>query len=341
MKITEVKKVMGEWVKDTSLPPLIMTGAAGIGKTQTVIDVCKENNLHLEIVRIGSLDSPGDMLGLPDVVEENGVKTTVFTEVEMWNRCKNGGVIFLDEINRCKPVLMDSVMQILDQKRLAHYDLSKCTIIGAMNPDTDDYSVTEMDKAVVDRCLFIKCMNTLDDVANYFSANGMDQAIIEYTILAESNLKCNGNFNLPTKELTPRGIRQLGQILNIIRKMPDDTATELILSCVGPHGVSVWKNKAILKEIPSAEEFMSSPEKWKLDAMEPLKKNILLRRLDQWVQDNNKVKDTHKFTEAIMGFGKAQLGYIFRNLPNINRKLNKQNQTFCNMAKDIIDMINN
>lgn len=335
MKIVEMKKVMNEWVKDCKLPPLVLTGAAGIGKTQTVIDICRENNLHLEIVRIGSLDSPGDMLGLPEV--DNHV--TKFTEVEMWKRLENGGVLFLDEINRCKPVLMDSVMQILDQRKLADYDLSKCNIICAMNPDTDDYSVTDMDKAVIDRCLFIKCSNTLDDVANYFTEAGMDQNVVEFTLLCESNLKCNGDFALPGKELTPRGIRQLGQILPIVHQMEDSVGTELILSCVGPQGVSVWKNRAILKEIPQAAEFLNDPSRWNLDKMEPLKKNILLRRINSWLADN-KMKDVQKFTEIMMDFGKVQLGYIMRNLHNINRKLSKQNQKFCDMAKDIIQMMN-
>lgn len=347
MQINEARKLIDMWIQDTNLPPLIMVGPAGIGKTQTVFDSCTSAEKHGEIIRVGSLDSPGDMLGLPEII--NGI--TTFTKVEMFERLKQGDVLFLDELNRCKPVLMDSIMQILDQKRLANYDLSHCVILGAMNPDTDDYSVTEMDKAVIDRCLFIKVDNSVEEATSYFERAKMDPRIPELTILAEHNLKVSANYKLPDKEMTLRGLRQLNQILPIVDKSTDNTAMELINACIGPQGVGLWKNKAILKEIPTAKEFLSNPTPWLITEkrtngknvqvldMEPLRKRILLHRINNWVE-NHKPDDATLFTRLIVKFDKRSMGYIMRNLPHITKRLDKKDGECAQLMNDILSVIN-
>lgn len=336
MNITDAKTVLTAWMKDVSYPPLILVGAAGIGKTQVVTDSSKGAEKHLEMIRMGSLDSPGDLLGLPQIIND----VTTFSKVEMFERLKNGGVIFVDEVNRCKPVMLDSMMQILDMKRLATYDLSNCVVVGAMNPDTDDYSVTEMDKAVIDRCLFIKVENSSQEVANYFSAVGMDDRIPELALLAEHNLKVNGNYTLPQKELTPRGLRQLATILPLIDSLPESVGLELINACVGPNGVATWKNKSLLKEIPSAATFLTTPDDYKVETMEPLVKRILLHRVNNFVS-TNKPKESKVFTGTILRFGKVHLGYVLRHLEHIRKRMNNSDEKFAEMAKEILETISN
>jgi hypothetical protein len=296
--------------------------------------MAKAANMHMELIRVGSLDSPGDLLGLPEI--KDGV--TCFSEVAMFKRLQNGGVLFLDELNRCKPVLMDSTMQILDQKRLADYDLSKCRIIAAMNPDTDDYSVTEMDRAVIDRCLFIKVDNSIEEVAGYFSEHGADERIPELALLAEHNLEISSEFKLPDKRLTPRGLRQLDTILPIIDRLPETVGLELVSACVGSKGVATWKNKSILKQIPSGADFVKEPDKFDVENMEPLVKRILLFRVDSHVKDN-KPKDNKLFTRTILRFGKVPLGYVLRHLENVRKRMNNSDEEFASMAKEILATI--
>jgi len=333
MKVADAKILLSKWIKNPNLPPLIMVGAAGIGKTQTMLDICQEAEVHMELIRIGSLDSPGDLLGMPDIVD--GV--TVFTEVEMFKRLRNGGVMFLDELNRCKNVLMDSIMQILDQKKLASYDLSHCSIIGAMNPDTDEYTVNEMDSAVVDRCLFIQVENSAEDVANYMESAGADPRIVEMVMLAEHNLQTGGKFKLPEKKHTPRGDKQLNLIMPLIEDMDDGPRDELISACVGSDGLSTWKNRVILREIPTGKQWLANPTTYSPDKMEPLVQNVLLRRIDSALAEGVKVTDRAQFTQCILKFGKLALSYVIRHRKHINNKLDKGNEQYAEVAKEMLN----
>lgn len=337
MNINQAKIVVREWTKNPAYPPLILVGGAGIGKTQTVTDVCNELKLHMETIRIGSLDSPGDLLGLPET--KDGV--TVFTEIDTFKRLREGGTLFLDELNRCKPVLMDSIMQILDQKRLASYDLTKCTVIGAMNPDTDDYNVTSMDNAVIDRCLFIKVDNSLDEVVRYLKHTDADPAVVELALLGEKDLKCSDAFGLPIKEFKPRGLRQLQTILPIISDngngLHEDARHELITACVGPKGQATWINRDLLKSIPNASEFIANAEKYKVENWDHLAKNVMLHRIDKFLETNTTaIKNKAKFTEQMARFGEHHLAYIYRTTKHITSKLDQSNSALAAVSNTVI-----
>ena len=138
MKLKDAKTLIIQMIKHKVKAPLVLRGGAGIGKTQTIVDVGNELDVPVVILRLGSLSDSGDLLGLPIIIEEEGQKITKFSD-PWWYRIfveKNSGILFLDELNRCKQQMLDSVMQLLDQRRLNEYVLPDGVIIvGSQSPN--------------------------------------------------------------------------------------------------------------------------------------------------------------------------------------------------------------
>ena len=335
MRMSEAKLVVKEWLKDVRYPPLVLVGGAGCGKSQTVGDCGRESELPTEILRLGSLDSPGDLLGRNASVD--GV--TTFEETVWYHNIKNGGILFIDEINRCKPVLMDSVMQILDTKRLHNYDLSKCHIICAMNPDTDEYVVNEFEGAMIDRCLCVKVNNTPEDAIQYMKENGFDESVIELCVLGEDKMKLSCTFDLPKKEWTGRGTRQLNDIMPVIAMMQESVGLELITACIGASGKATWMNKGILRDLPTAGEYIANADMYKVEDYDPLKRTVLLHRLDAHLK-GHKIKDKKEFTKNILRFGKQALGQVLRHMKNIENRLDNSHEEFAKQSIEILGVLN-
>lgn len=64
--------------------PLI-SGVHGIGKSDTIKQYAKENNMHCEILILSLMDT-GDLLGIPRSVEVGGVYSTVWSAPAWFNR---------------------------------------------------------------------------------------------------------------------------------------------------------------------------------------------------------------------------------------------------------------
>ena len=168
--------------------PVLLTGGHGIGKSQVLEQILcakfvpqldKDGNVVLDennnpvLVRdesdnlgydrlitlfLGQAADAGDIIGLPTriPVTINGEETFVtdFAPPKWWPRDMNEKpVIFLDELNRGKPEIMQCVMDMVLNRKLNGRSLPPGTkIIAAMNPlDDGYYQVEELDPAFLDR----------------------------------------------------------------------------------------------------------------------------------------------------------------------------------------------
>jgi len=289
MKMSTFKKVIEAAIEYQIQTPIVAVGVAGIGKTQTVLDIAKEKELPCSILRVGSKQDVGDLLGSMYVEEVGGTRVSKYAPPAWFTIVQNGGILFLDEINRCKPQLQDAIMQILDQKRFDEYILPKNTIVvGAMNPSTEEYDVNDFEAAVVDRFIAVPVENTVEDVLSYAVANGWPSEITDLIAYGSHDIVLTGKMELPKKKFTPRGLRQLVDVLPVIEKVPD-AATELVLGCIGPSGFEKWKHKEVYKKVPTAEEYINNSSKYPLSKFEIYEQMILVSRLISYVKQKKNV----------------------------------------------------
>ena len=120
---------------------VMVHGLHGIGKSQTIKQFAEEQGMQFIDRRLSQMES-GDLLGLPSL--ENG-RTSFFTPDWLPTDPNSKGILFLDEINRARRDVLQGVFQLVLDRQLGSYKLPDgWSVISAINPNTDDYDVTNV-----------------------------------------------------------------------------------------------------------------------------------------------------------------------------------------------------
>lgn len=122
--------------------PLLLVGEAGIGKTQLVQQIAEDNGHRLCTINTAQFGLMGGgiplkttddffKIAVPDILPRPGEKT----------------VLFFDEINRGLKHSISMFFNLIECRRMFNYTLPpECLVIGAMNPTTANYQVSQIDK---------------------------------------------------------------------------------------------------------------------------------------------------------------------------------------------------
>lgn len=195
MKIQDIKKVLTYMIEANITPNII--GGHGKGKSQVIKQFAKENGYGRVLeIRLGQIQDPGDLQGLPNFKDLEGRQVTSFITPSFFPHGDEKAIVFLDEYNRCPPQLLQSIFQLIEMEgRLGEYKLPKdCAVILASNPPTDEYTVTDMtDKALNDRMCPIKFTPTQDEFFSYMESKGADQAMIAFLRDQPTSLEIEGS----------------------------------------------------------------------------------------------------------------------------------------------------
>lgn len=139
--------------------PVLLRGRHGIGKSELVREIGKglgefcgiEGYKDLEVTEVrASQMNEGDILGLPVIDSKRGV-TEFNPPVWFKEAMEEPRLLLFDEINRAVMEVKQQIFQITDSHRMdRHFLHPETRIIGAVNP-ADQYMVSEMDPAELDR----------------------------------------------------------------------------------------------------------------------------------------------------------------------------------------------
>ena len=238
MNISRITDVLG--VAHETGDNVLMSGVHGIGKTQIVKEFAESKGYHCEVL-IMSLCEPSDLMGMPYIPE--GSTSTHFAEPAWLSRCKEANaqnkhcVILLDELNRApRDVLGASLTLILDRRLNDHVlpELNgvKTLMIGAINPDNDDYQVNSLDPALIDRFAFY---NVEVDTQGWLKwARSVNVNGIVRDFIAENPTKLHFVANSQDEiGATPRSWTMLGKYMDVIKNVDPELHFEVIKSKIG------------------------------------------------------------------------------------------------------------
>lgn len=187
---------------------VLMIGVHGIGKTESVINFCKDNNFHLETLYLSNQEV-GDLIGIP-YIENNTTKWSKPLWLDNMEKANKHCVLFLDEISRAQLEVKQSCLQLVLDKKIHLHSLPKNTlIIAADNPVDDDYQVQEMDAALLDRFLVLNIDIDVNSWIKY-SENNVHKTIIDFIISNPDKLWIKGEGVQPT----PRSWTKISKYLN-------------------------------------------------------------------------------------------------------------------------------
>ena len=128
---------------------LMLVGRHGIGKSEILSEYFSAKGMKVVALFLGQMADPGDLIGLPHKNEETG--KTDFMPPYWFPLDGKPIVLFLDELNRARPEILQTIMDLALNRKLAGRSLPEGSrIISAVNAG-DQYQLTDLDPALVSR----------------------------------------------------------------------------------------------------------------------------------------------------------------------------------------------
>ena len=164
---------------------IMLVGKHGIGKSEIITNYFNEEGMKVVTLFLGQMSDPGDIIGLPSKVESkdthgNIISQTDFTPPYWFPVDGTPIVLFLDELNRARPEILQTVMDLTLNRKLAGKALPEGSrVIAAVN-DGDEYQLTDLDPALVSRFNIYEFKPTAEEWLNWAVANKLDERVINF-----------------------------------------------------------------------------------------------------------------------------------------------------------------
>lgn len=127
---------------------VLLEGPTGVGKSEIVRSVAASLGIETRVLDLSLLEPP-DLVGLP-VIEDGRTRYAVPQILPT----AGAGLLLLEELNRAERYIQQPALQLLSARRLHDYELPEgWACIATINPQTSDYHVTALDKALRARFL--------------------------------------------------------------------------------------------------------------------------------------------------------------------------------------------
>ena len=182
INISELKETL-EFTPSTQ--NIMLVGKHGIGKSEILTSYFNGKGMKVVTLFLGQMADPGDIIGIPSKVEKqdaDGKSTsrTDFTPPYWFPQDDQPIVLFLDELNRARPEILQTVMDLTLNRKLAGKALPEGShVISAVN-DGDEYQLTDLDPALVSRFNIYEFKPTVEEWLNWAVGQGLDERVINF-----------------------------------------------------------------------------------------------------------------------------------------------------------------
>ena len=157
---------------------ILLCGKHGIGKSEIITHFYESKGMKVVPLFIGQMSDPGDIIGLPNKNEETG--QTEFM-LPYWFPVDNKPIVlFLDELNRARPELLQVVMDLVLNRKIAGKSLPEGSIIVSAINSGDEYTLTDLDPALISRFNVYKFEPSVRDWLTWAMRNGVNDYVIDF-----------------------------------------------------------------------------------------------------------------------------------------------------------------
>lgn len=157
---------------------IMLAGSHGIGKSEILTAYFKDKGIKVIPLFLGQMSDPGDIIGLPFRNDKTG--RTEFMPPYWFPADGKPIVLFLDELNRARPEVLQTIMDLTLNRTLAGRSLPKGSmVISAVNLG-EEYALTEMDPALISRFNVYEFKPTIDEWIKWARQSGLDMRVIDF-----------------------------------------------------------------------------------------------------------------------------------------------------------------
>lgn len=226
---------------------LLLKGIHGVGKSESIKKYMEDRGYRMATLFLGQAADAGDIVGLPSRIESvdgegNKVLITDFAPPKWWPLDMNEKVvIFLDEINRGKPEIMQCVMDMVLNRTLNGRKLpAETRIIAAMNPMDDGYyQVEELDPALLDRFNVYDFRPSVDEWLEWAYDAKVNNAVIGFIGKHNDHLDPPNSKDAKSGEVYPsrRSWKRVSDIINMTPALLEGNRKVLLNVLIGTIGI--------------------------------------------------------------------------------------------------------
>ena len=245
---------------------IMLVGNHGIGKSEILTEFFKEKGMPVVALFLGQMADPGDLIGLPSKDEKTG--KTEFMPPYWFPVDGKPITLFLDELNRARPEILQTVMDLALNRKLAGKLLPEgCRIISAVNAG-DQYQLTDLDPALVSRFNIVNFKPTAEEWLLWARKAQLDSRVIGFIdenrmwLDRDPDAKEGADTGL---DKTPdrRGWKRVSDIV-LGKDELKSIDTKLIASIVGPKAAAEFIQNASIRRILSGREVLAGFDKAKV-----------------------------------------------------------------------------
>lgn len=211
--------------------PICIWGKHGIGKTEMVEKIAKDNGYDFTYIAPAQFEEMGDLLGMPQIIDNE----TVLVPPAWVPQEDKPGILLIDDVNRADDRILRGIMQLLQNYELASWKLpSQWHIILTANPDGGDYSVTPMDDAMITRMQHITLEFDISAWISWAQQAGVDERGIDF-VATYPEVVTGGRT-------TPRSLVQFFNSISTIKDLKKELSlvTMLADSCLNTVSTSAF-----------------------------------------------------------------------------------------------------
>lgn len=244
---------------------IMLVGRHGIGKSQVISEFYEQRGLRVVPFFLGQMSDPGDLIGLPHKNLETG--RTEFLPPYWWPVESEPVVLFLDELNRARPEILQAVMDLALNKTLAGRKLPAGSMLVSAINEGDDYLLTELDPALVSRFNVYHFQPTVEDWLVWAARNRLDGRLIDFVqhyahfldgtvpggVSAETFTPSSEVYKTPDRRAWVRVSRMIEPIEDL-----QPVHMKLIAGAVGPAAASAFQKHLKSARQVSAEQLLLS-----------------------------------------------------------------------------------
>ncbi|MBO4427764.1 MAG: AAA family ATPase [Bacteroidales bacterium] len=237
---------------------IMLVGKHGIGKSEILADYYSKKGMPVVALFLGQMSDPGDLLGLPAKDEATG--RTTFMPPYWFPVDGKPIVLFLDELNRARPEILQTIMDLALNRKLAGRRLPEGSrIISAVNAG-DEYQLTDLDPALVSRFNIVNFRPTVQEWLLWARKAGVDARVIDF--IQENQIWLDKDPDAKEGEdtgldKTPdrRGWKRVSDVVKQATEF-DQLLTKAISAIVGPKAASAFVSNVSSRRLVSGREVM-------------------------------------------------------------------------------------
>ena len=242
---------------------LMLVGNHGIGKSEILTDYFSGKGMKVVPLFLGQMSDPGDLIGLPNRNDTTG--KTEFMPPYWFPLDGKPVVLFLDELNRARPEVLQTIIDLALNRTLAGRRLPDGSrIISAVNAG-DQYQLTDLDPALVSRFNVVTFRPTAQEWLLWADRVGVDARVRDF--IRENPMWLDKNPDAKEGadtglDKTPdrRGWKRVSDILKTAGDI-SPIVTKAIAAIVGPKAASALAGSVSARKILSGREVLQNFEK--------------------------------------------------------------------------------